>query len=232
MAKPRVEFEPSTKSLALGIVIGVTITAVVVSIQSFLGYTDFNQQLRYTIDSLKNRVVTENSAEIIQENDFEYPLLEDITAVDTSDWNTYINDEFGFSFSYPDNWEIDTNGTKDCTKAGVRRDCFGVAVFQTDPVEGDSKSILISTSDELKKLQDVGTFSTVMNLSGSEKIFQQYRKSSCFVDHGKKKHCTKDADGYLQFTYTGFTTNGKKLHIYVYGNPDLNLAAILDNFQF
>lgn len=34
----------------------------------------------------------------------------DTTAVDTSNWQTYHNNEFGFSLQYPQNWQIFTSG--------------------------------------------------------------------------------------------------------------------------
>lgn len=35
-------------------------------------------------------------------------------AVDTSDWKTYTNDEYGFSFEYKSSWSVDWNGIDQC----------------------------------------------------------------------------------------------------------------------
>lgn len=41
-------------------------------------------------------------------------LSEDITdtEIDTSDWETYTNEEYGFSFKYPSEWEVKENNQK------------------------------------------------------------------------------------------------------------------------
>jgi hypothetical protein len=60
-----------------------------------------------TVEVIEEEVVQEEPENIIEESSEEYPSLGDIVLendVDTSNWQTYRSEEYGFEISYPQGW--------------------------------------------------------------------------------------------------------------------------------
>ncbi len=53
-----------------------------------------------------------NSETGISNNEEATSVADENTEIDTSDWQTYSNDEYGFSFKYPQDWYLNQNNTK------------------------------------------------------------------------------------------------------------------------
>ncbi len=79
--------------------VGIVIIFVVVIVLGIMGYVFF-----------KNQGLIPNEQEA-SEQTVTKPTTPSVTEAGTSDWKTYTNKEYGFSFKYPANWEIHTKDT-------------------------------------------------------------------------------------------------------------------------
>lgn len=231
MHKEDYTIETNNKSIAIGIVIGITLTAVVVSIQAFFGVGDFNRSFRQVVDQIKSNFIIAGNG---SDSDFTYPAYDEIVNYDTSNWQAYLNEELSFSFKYPSTWTIETMGKADCTKPENKTDCFTVIVTETEKTDDTAKSIIVSTSSDLKQIEGVSKFPVVLYVEDTEKIFYQFRKSDCTITNQVtvSQTCAPDPEGHLQFTNSSFKAGDSKLEVFLYGDPNIEEAVILNSLRF
>jgi hypothetical protein len=229
ISKVSLEFNP--KSIGLGIVLGLTLTAVIVAAQAFLGFDEFNKNLRFTFDRIRS-VTADVSQGGTKTPDYTYPPIDSVMSAYTDNWNRYTSEELGISFLYPDSYVIESNGTKDCMLAGSGDDCFRITMAaKIHSFDAVPSVITFSTSNDQLQLSNMSNFPTVMLLGGKQQIFQQFRQDKCSIAVDGSADCQPDPYGLLQFSYFKLKTPQSDLYIYVKGSPDVTLAAILNSIQ-
>ena len=94
-------------------------------------------------------VSNETMAYKAERNNDENQNVEQITSdVDTSDWQTYLNEELGFEFKYPNNWEDPVITVNENTKDRLGNTVIQFVIFRKDRevnIQGSYDNAFVST---------------------------------------------------------------------------------------
>ncbi len=209
----------SIKSIGLGIVIGIFITAVVVSIISLFAVNDFNRNVRFALDRVKNTLFATNV------NNFTYPHQSEIDGYQPNGWKTGSVPELGVNMVYPGRWLVTTMGSVDCVQSEPAG-CFKVSISDPDNL-APAMAIFTNDTTNRSKLSD---FPEVINLAGKKIVASLYRDDDCLsLGNGQ---CLPDAAGTERFLKIDLTPYGIKAQLYVYGTPNLEEAVFLNKLEF
>jgi hypothetical protein len=209
----------SIKSIALGIVIGICVTAVVVSIISLFAVNDFNRNVRFALDRVKNTLFSTNL------NNFTYPHQSEIDGFQPNGWKPDSIPELGISMSYPQRWVITKMGSVSCDSAAPAS-CLKVSI--SDPQNAaPAMAIFSKDTTDFTKSAD---FPVVINLAGKKVVVSLYRNDDCLsLGNGK---CIPDPAGSEKFLKIDLEQFGSKAQLYIYGTPNLEEAVFLNKLVF
>lgn len=232
MKKTNYDISLSIHSIALGIVLGLIITAFITGIAVFISNKEYNNRLFYTINSLMSSYLAippVNQSKSDESSVFVYPAIETIALYDTTQWQTYYSEEMGVTFRYPQDWSVKLSEAENC----VSSEKFGCTFLVIKPLAEDNTFSLIFTgSEEMKKQLDQTTFPVVIRFAGMEKIIDLYRQDKCIISLNGTTECSPDPEGRIQFAQTSFVSQDFNLNLYIIGNPSLEAAVILDSVKY
>ena len=115
--------------------------------------------------------------------------------VDISDWQTYTNEEYRFSFMYPENWHIDRDGEQDAVKGGA----YSIRLKDN---KNDSIFFYITTPDFISEEGEGSpVFLTGDYLVFDDTISKQLEEKKMYFH----KEIKKLENGILYFNHTEYT---------------------------
>ncbi|KXK26491.1 MAG: hypothetical protein TR69_WS6001000495 [candidate division WS6 bacterium OLB20] len=210
-----------TRSIALGLVFGLTMTAVIVTIQSFIGLSDIRIAAAYNLADLRSIFQINQAEEEMKQNGSDGLIsYEEVSSQTTVDWETYTNEEYGFALRHP-GYSAGESGLLDCRQEGVASDCF-TAVFTDGGTE-----VTVSTDANLMSQSEATRFPVVSFIGGEEIIASQFRRSSC-QRTSDGQICTPDK--HAEILYTQYTLNNG-LSLFVTGEPTPETSAVVNSIQ-
>ena len=148
-----------TKTLSL-----FTLTVSLVLFAGCTAQTATNTNTNIADDNTIVEVATNTNETLVNEN----TNSEQGSEVDTSDWLTYTNEEYGFSFTYPNNLEIDNDSQEDGYSFTL-----SVVTKEKNEVTGEGNSVFtINVPDDPQTLEAevnsyVGVDEHIIEIDGS-----------------------------------------------------------------
>ncbi|KXK09470.1 MAG: hypothetical protein QY330_01525 [Candidatus Dojkabacteria bacterium] len=213
-----------TRSILFGIIAGFTLTAVMVSVQSFVGFQDLHSSFSLkanVLDSLQRYF--DQPVDKLDSNS-NYPSLEDILAVDTSGWTVFKDEQYQITFRHPEKWNVSVSGTKECA-SGQTDDCYTIVLAEN----GSNTAVVVSTSSNYIPLQQVIRRPIVGYLSGNEVVLSQYYPATCSFDAMGKEMCVIADNAVVQFTTSA--TADADYFVYITGKVNSISAAIINSLR-
>jgi hypothetical protein len=187
MKEGRSESTISLKSIALGIVLGISFTAVVTSIAALFAVNDFNRSVRFTLDRIRSTIFVANY------NSFFYPHSDEIEGYDVSTWQSTALSELGVTLLLPPTWEVKQLSEDECVGN------TGCLAFRVDSGSGFGEPVLtisnFDTADytELSEYPAAAYIAAQTKLAGNAeaaillpRVDRNYRR---FEGSGKNREC-------------------------------------------
>ena len=202
----------SLKSVALGIVVGITFTAVVVSVASLFAINDVNRKIRFTLDKIRSTVL--NSTEV----NFVYPHVQTIADFDTTGWKTEEVAELSMTATLPADWQLSEANTA----CGDSQECLKVTVL--DGSEGVKIQLIENDNTDLT---GSSAFPAVIKLAGKDTTVQIYREDKCEITL-----CEPDPEGNIRYVVLDSALAGKNVSMFINPLVDLETAVLLNLLKF